>query len=126
MVVKYTVYKYNCLALIISFYKCNPRRPNRQLGTISSSTQLEMPTKLGAASSCAKVSSDKLSVKYHNAIVGNRDAGAVQANKPAPEVKGAVYYFEIRVNNAGENGTIGIGFTKEDSDLTAMPGYGYK
>ncbi|CAN1175603.1 Ran-binding protein M homolog [Linum perenne] len=83
---------------------------------------LEMPTKLGAASRYAVVSPDKLSVKYTHVSQNSYDVGAVQANKPVP-VSGTVHYFEMQVKNAGNEGYLGIGFTPEGYDLTLEPGW---
>ncbi|CAN1235473.1 Ran-binding protein M homolog [Linum perenne] len=89
----------------------------------STMANLEMPTKLGAASRYAVVSPDKLSVKYtHVSKNNNIDVGAVQANKPVPVSGTSVYYFEMRVKNAGNKGCIAIGFTPEGYDLTREPG----
>nr|XP_010911815.1 ran-binding protein M homolog isoform X1 [Elaeis guineensis]XP_010911816.1 ran-binding protein M homolog isoform X1 [Elaeis guineensis] len=68
------------------------------------------------------VSPDKLSVRYVGCGQHGYDVGAVQANCPAP-TRRIVYYFEIKVKNAGQHGRIGIGFTPKEYDLRKQPGW---
>lgn len=67
------------------------------------------------------VSPDKMSVRYVGSGHHGHDVGAVQANWPAP-IRRAVYYFEMKVVNAGQHGRIGIGFTHKQYDLRRQPG----
>lgn len=50
------------------------------------------------------------------------NVGAVRATNPIPSSCN-IYYFEIRVLNAGEDGAISIGLTGKGSRLNALPGW---
>lgn len=72
---------------------------------------------------------DKLSIQYTTVNLHGHDVGVVQADHPAP-TKRLVYYFEIKVKNAGAKGQIAIGFTTEHFKMRRQPGweadsYGY-
>ncbi|XP_008802878.2 ran-binding protein M homolog [Phoenix dactylifera] len=68
------------------------------------------------------MSPDKLSVRYLGIAQHGHDVGAVQANCPAP-TRRTVYYFEMKVENAGQHGRIAIGFTPKEYDLRRQPGW---
>ncbi|CAN0890107.1 Ran-binding protein M homolog [Linum grandiflorum] len=68
----------------------------------------------------AAISTDKRSVKYSNVDRHIYDVGVVQANKPAPNCW--LYYFEMRVTNAGTKGNMAIGFSSEDFNMTSQIG----
>ncbi|TVU29703.1 hypothetical protein EJB05_21282 [Eragrostis curvula] len=70
----------------------------------------------------AVVSTDKLSIKYLGVHHHGHDVGVVQADRPAP-TRRAVYYFEMRVKNAGEKGQTSIGFTSEGFKMRRQPGW---
>ncbi|CAN6475709.1 unnamed protein product [Victoria cruziana] len=75
------------------------------------------------------VSTDKLSVQYTANARHGHDVGAVQSNCPAP-IRRLMYYFEIYIRDAGQKGTISIGFTAERFKMRRQPGwetnsYGY-
>lgn len=77
---------------------------------------------LKSSSGFSIVLPDKLSVKYPRVNLHGRDVGVVQANHPAP-LKRLVYYFEIKVKDAGAKGQISIGFTPPAVNLHRQPGY---
>lgn len=64
---------------------------------------------------------DKLSIQYTTVNLHGHDVGVVQADHPAP-TKRLVYYFEIKVKNAGAKGQIAIGFTTEHFKMRRQPG----
>ncbi|KAK3154362.1 hypothetical protein QOZ80_2BG0189540 [Eleusine coracana subsp. coracana] len=70
----------------------------------------------------AVVSTDKMSVRYLGTNHHGHDVGVVQADRPAPTHR-AVYYFEMRVKNAGEKGQTSIGFTCEGFKMRRQPGW---
>ncbi|GJM85257.1 hypothetical protein PR202_ga01692 [Eleusine coracana subsp. coracana] len=70
----------------------------------------------------AVVSTDKMSVRYLGTNHHGHDVGVVQADRPAPTHR-AVYYFEMRVKNAGEKGQTSIGFTSEGFKMRRQPGW---
>lgn len=93
---------------------------------------IEEPTVLNT-SMCSKylvVSADKLTATYKRYYINGRDAGAIQANRPAP-CHPLFYYFEMTVKDGGQKGMIGIGFTdKQYFKHSSQPGwkpnsYGY-
>lgn len=67
------------------------------------------------------VSTDKMSVRYLGTPHHGHDVGVVQADRPAP-TRRAVYYFEMRVRNAGDMGRTSIGFTCEGFKMRRQPG----
>lgn len=69
----------------------------------------------------AVVSTDKMSVRYLGTPHHGHDVGVVQADCPAP-TRRAVYYFEMRVRNAGSMGRTSIGFTSEGFKMRRQPG----
>ncbi|XP_021748094.1 ran-binding protein 10-like [Chenopodium quinoa] len=103
----------------------------------SSSEELDneneaIPTELNTINSSGGflvVSTDKLSVEYTGVNLHGHDVGVIQANHPAP-VKRLMYYFEMKVINAGAKGQIAIGFTTDSFKMRRQPGweansYGY-
>jgi len=83
-----------------------------------------LPSELNTVNSSglfAVVSTDKLSVKYLGSHHHGHDVGVVQADRPAP-TRRAVYYFEMRVKNAGYKGQTSIGFTSESFKMRRQPG----
>ncbi|KAK4490053.1 hypothetical protein RD792_000707 [Penstemon davidsonii] len=85
----------------------------------------ELPTALDTVKSSGGfsfVGPDKLSVSYPNVNLHGHDVGVVQANRPAPS-KRFLYYFEIRVKNAGAKGQVAIGFTTSAFTLKRQPGW---
>ncbi|XP_011628600.1 ran-binding protein 10 isoform X2 [Amborella trichopoda] len=98
---------------------------------LSKDDEEEVPTHLNTMNSCSflGVSTDKLSIQYTGEALHGHDVGAVQSNCPAP-TKRLVYYFEIFVRDAGQKGSISIGFTNERFKMRRQPGweansYGY-
>ncbi|GIL56967.1 hypothetical protein Vafri_12242, partial [Volvox africanus] len=62
---------------------------------------------------------DKYTVRF---VANSPDVGAVQADYPAPP-SCLIYYFEVMVVEPGSNGTIGIGFTHSNHDVTRHVGW---
>ncbi|XP_074273334.1 ran-binding protein M homolog [Silene latifolia] len=91
-----------------------------------------LPTELNTINSSGGflvVSTDKLSLRYPSVNLHGHDVGAVQSNRPAP-AKRLVYYFEMKVVNAGSKGQMSIGFTTDSFKMRRQPGweansYGY-
>ncbi|KAL4183977.1 hypothetical protein AMTRI_Chr11g157700 [Amborella trichopoda] len=90
---------------------------------LSKDDEEEVPTHLNTMNSCSflGVSTDKLSIQYTGEALHGHDVGAVQSNCPAP-TKRLVYYFEIFVRDAGQKGSISIGFTNERFKMRRQPG----
>ena len=77
----------------------------------------------------AQVSQDKLTARYGGEAAHSNDVGAAQGDCCEPR-RAALYYYELRVINAGRDGAIAIGFSQEGARLTRQPGwdpnsYGY-
>lgn len=70
---------------------------------------------------CVQVDKDKLTVRYTGQGAHNNDVGAIQGDHPAPRHQ-RVYYYEIRVNEAGERGLIGLGFADKAFKMGKQPG----
>ena len=76
-----------------------------------------------------KVSPSKRIVTYVGTGRHSNDVGAIQADHPVPTSR-LIYYFEIKVLDAGRSGCIAIGFTDATAKLSRQPGweansYGY-
>ena len=64
---------------------------------------------------------NKLTVKYTGDGQHQNDVGAIQGNRPVPRQR-LVYYYEVRVDDAGDRGLIGIGFADRNFRLQRQPG----
>ena len=60
--------------------------------------------------------------RYDSSIGKKFNVGSVRSSAPIPSSCN-MYYFEMTVLNAGEDGAIGIGLTGKGSRLNAMPGW---
>jgi len=69
------------------------------------------------------LSEEFMRVSYHGAGKTDIDAAAVRANRSVPTSGCAVYYYEIEVINAGQNGYIGVGFCGGSVNLNRLPGW---
>jgi hypothetical protein len=67
------------------------------------------------------ISSDKLVVRYTGDARHSNDVGAIQAATPVP-TDCLVFYFEVHVACAGEQGRIGVGFADKHFKMTRQPG----
>ena len=90
-----------------------------------------LPTELNTKSygNFIKVSPSKRIVTYVGTGRHSNDVGAIQSDHPVPTSK-LIYYFEIKVLDAGRSGCIAIGFTDASAKLSRQPGweansYGY-
>ncbi len=70
-----------------------------------------------------EISKDKLMVRYTGDARHANDVGAIQANTPVP-TQCVIYYYEVLIVDAGEQGRIGIGFSDKNFKMTRQPGYG--
>ena len=90
------------------------------------------PTRLNTTSlpnQLLYIAKDRLTVTYKGSSQHQNDVGAVRSDCPVPLNRKA-YYYEVHVVNAGEKGTIAIGFAAGDFKLQRHPGwepnsYGY-
>lgn len=76
-----------------------------------------------------KVSPSKTEVTYVGSGRHSNDVGAIQSEYPVPTNR-LIYYYELRVLDAGRSGCIAIGFTDGIAKLSRQPGwepnsYGY-
>ncbi|KAM0753364.1 competence/damage-inducible protein CinA [Meredithblackwellia eburnea MCA 4105] len=70
-----------------------------------------------------ELNSDGLGVSFAGSSNhGDRDAAAVRSNRPIPS-QAAVYYFEVKIENKGQSGYIGIGFSHRTVSLERLPGW---
>uniref|UniRef100_A0A7S0N9U1 B30.2/SPRY domain-containing protein n=1 Tax=Cryptomonas curvata TaxID=233186 RepID=A0A7S0N9U1_9CRYP len=69
-----------------------------------------------------EISMDNLKVLYRGVGKTDEDAAAIRSNNQIPRTLG-VFYFEIKIINAGRNGFIGIGICSKNIDLDRLPGW---
>lgn len=67
-------------------------------------------------------SEDQRIVTFHASTSEDDQIGAVRADIPIPEGL-RLFYFEIRIDNEGEEGRIGIGLAPADQRIKGMPGW---
>lgn len=69
-----------------------------------------------------EISMDNLKVLYRGVGKTDEDAAAIRSNNQIPRTLG-VFYFEVKIINAGRNGFIGIGLCSKNIDLDRLPGW---
>ncbi|GFR51846.1 hypothetical protein Agub_g14313 [Astrephomene gubernaculifera] len=62
---------------------------------------------------------DKYTVTYPG---GDSDVGAVQANRCVP-AQSVIYYYEVKILDKGDGGTIAIGYADKTYPLSSQPGW---
>jgi hypothetical protein len=69
-----------------------------------------------------EISMDNLKVLYRGVGKTDEDAAAIRSNNQIPRTLG-VFYFEVKIINAGRSGFIGIGLCSKNIDLDRLPGW---
>lgn len=68
-----------------------------------------------------EIDGDQLTVKYVGAGQNSNDVGSIKSNKPLSGTKIAAY-FEIKVIDIGQRGSIGVGISTSEGCINKQPG----